>query len=81
MLAQGQSSSAKKGGLAAYVSSELILLKKKEEQGLLNYNHRPNLDCHLFLKQSLLEHSCTYLWISYGYFHYMAMIEWKLYGP
>ena len=29
MLAHGQSSSAKRGGLAAYVSSGLIFLKKK----------------------------------------------------
>ena len=31
MLAQGQSSSAKRGGLAVDVSSGLIFLKKKEE--------------------------------------------------
>ena len=31
MLARGQSSSAKRGGLAADVSSGLIFLKKKEE--------------------------------------------------
>ena len=31
MLAQGQSSSAKRGGLAADVSSGLIFLKKKEK--------------------------------------------------
>ena len=31
MLAQGQSSSAKRGGLAADVSSGLIVLKKKKE--------------------------------------------------
>ena len=32
MLAQGQSSSAKRGGLAADVSSELIFLKKKKKE-------------------------------------------------
>ena len=31
MLAQGQSSSAKRGGLAGDISSELILLKKKKK--------------------------------------------------
>ena len=31
MLAQGQSSSAKRGGLAADVSSRLIFLKKKKQ--------------------------------------------------
>ena len=46
MLDQGQSSSAKKrGGLAAYVSSQLIFLKKKErkkesvQQGAQNAIH------------------------------------------
>ena len=32
MLAQGQSSSAKRGGLAADVSSGLIFLKQKQKQ-------------------------------------------------
>ena len=32
MLAQGQSSSAKRGGLAADVSSGLIFLKKKKDE-------------------------------------------------
>ena len=36
MLAQGQSSSAKRGGLAADVSSGLIFLKKKENPNLLS---------------------------------------------
>ena len=46
MIAQGQSSSAKRGGLAADVSSGLIFLKKKKEiqltvENLLNAeNHR-----------------------------------------
>ena len=34
MLAQGQSSSAKSGGLAADVSSGLIFLKKKKKHWL-----------------------------------------------
>ena len=34
MLAQGQSSSAKRGGLTADVSSELILLKEKKNAGM-----------------------------------------------
>ena len=34
MLAQGQSSSAKRGGVAADVSSELIVLKKNKEQSV-----------------------------------------------
>ena len=37
MLAQGQSSSAKKGGLAADVSSGLIFLKKKKKQLYFNF--------------------------------------------
>ena len=35
MLAQGQSSSAKRGGLAADVSSGLIFLKKEKEKKIL----------------------------------------------
>ena len=35
MLAQGQSSSAKRGGLAADVSSGLIFLKKKKEKEIM----------------------------------------------
>ena len=34
MLAQGHSSSAKRGGLAADVSSGLIFLKKKSQNGI-----------------------------------------------
>ena len=36
MLAQGQSSSAKRGGLAADVSSGLIFLKKKKKKEIEN---------------------------------------------
>ena len=38
MLAQGQSSSAKRGGLAVDVSSELILQKKKNQKTTLHFN-------------------------------------------
>ena len=37
MLAQGQSSSAKRGGLAADVSSGLIFLKKKIKRTTVNF--------------------------------------------
>ena len=37
MLAQGQSSSAKRGGLAADVSSGLMLLKKNKKQKNLHF--------------------------------------------
>ena len=38
MLAQGQSSSAKRGGLAAAVSSGLLFLKKKEKENAQKWN-------------------------------------------
>ena len=45
MLAQGQSSSAKTGALAADVSSELIFLKKKKKRKLsmATFNNLPKL--------------------------------------
>ena len=39
MLAQGQSSSAKRGGLAADVSSELVVLREKKMQYHYNLIH------------------------------------------
>ena len=38
MLAQGQSSSAKRGGLAVDVSLGLIFLKKKKSQSQKDFN-------------------------------------------
>ena len=40
MLAQGQSSSAKRGGLVTDVSSELIFLKKQREERLSKVGDR-----------------------------------------
>ena len=39
MLAQGQSSSAKRGGLAVDISSGIIFLKKKGERNVLHIAH------------------------------------------
>ena len=71
MLAQGQSSSAKRGGLAADVSSGLIFLKKKNLTLLYNTIHSPHsnfANClnFYFLKTALLRYdwhkiSCAYL--------------------
>ena len=44
MLAQGQSSSAKRGGLVADVSSELIFLKEKKKKKEKNLKKREYLE-------------------------------------
>ena len=44
MLAQGQSLSAKRGGLAADVSSGLIFLKKKKERKFVLYQMKYEIE-------------------------------------
>ena len=59
MLAWGQSSSAKRGGLAADVSSRLIFLKKKK-------NHLNRTECLYFSLQSFELIHCKQLLRSFA---------------
>ena len=73
MLAQGQSSSAKRGGLAA-VSSGLLFLKKKKKEFIHTNTHilKMIINCHLLKKctSPWNSHVSIFLIIGYLLIHY-----------